>query len=98
MIDLSFFAYFLGIPISRNISYLVAASESIVSNKLIIQKTKKIFSFSQKRVVQNRAFLSEDLKTKAKFMNMKSQECYEKPSKKIIFSIYIYFIFYLFFG
>ena len=53
MIYLSFFAYFLGTPISRNISYfVVAASESIVSNILTIKKTKKIFSFSQKYIAK----------------------------------------------
>ena len=58
------------------ISYLVAASESIVSNNLRIKK-KKIF-FSQKHVAKNMNFLSENLKAKAKLKNMKSQKCYEK--------------------
>ena len=70
-----FFAYILGIPFSRNISYLVVTSESIVSNILIIKK-KKIFSFSQKHVAKNSKLLSENLKVKAKLKNMKSQECY----------------------
>ena len=50
MIYLSFFAYFLGTPVSRNISYFVAVYESIVSNILIMKKSKKIFSFSWKHV------------------------------------------------
>ena len=45
MIYLSFLAYFSGTPISRNISYLKASFENIVSNILIIKETKKIFSF-----------------------------------------------------
>ena len=48
MMHLSFCAYFLVMPISRNISYLAAASESIVSNILTIKKTKKIFYFLTK--------------------------------------------------
>ena len=47
----------------------MAASENIVSNILIIKKTKIIFSFSQKHSVKNRKFLSENLKTKAKLKN-----------------------------
>ena len=64
----------------------MAASESIVSN-IIIKKTKKIFSFSQKQVYM----LDENLKVKAKFKNMKSQKCYEKLSEKKY--VYIYFLF-----
>ena len=41
MIYLPFFAYFLGTPISRNTSYLLVASEIIVSNIIIIKKIKK---------------------------------------------------------
>ena len=48
--------YNLKTPISRNISYLVAASESIVSNILITKKTKIIFSISQKHVAKIRNF------------------------------------------
>ena len=39
MIYLSFFAYVLETPISKDISYLVAASEGIVSNILILKKS-----------------------------------------------------------
>ena len=86
-----FFAYFLEKPISENISYLKAASKSIVSNILIIKRTKKIFSFSQKHVAKNKKFLSENLKAKAKWKNMKSHECYENVSeKKNYFFIFIY--------
>ena len=80
--------------ISRNISYLVAASEIIVSYILIVKKTKKIFNFSQKYVAENKKFLSENLKAKAKLKNMKSQECYGKFSDKK--SLYIYLFVYLF--
>ena len=45
MIYLSFFAYFLGTPVSRNISYFVAVYESIVSNILIMKKSKKDIQF-----------------------------------------------------
>ena len=75
MIYLSFFTYFLGTPISRNTSNLVAASETTVSNILIIKKTKKIFSFSQKN-------LRENLKANAKTKNTKSQEYHENFSEK----------------
>ena len=54
-----FYAFFLGKPISRNISYLVAAAPSIVSN-ILIKKTKKIFSISQKHIAKNTKFLSEN--------------------------------------
>ena len=67
MFYLSFLAHFLGTPISRNISGLVAASESIAYNILIIKKTKKTFSFSHKHVAKSRKFLSENWKAKAKF-------------------------------
>ena len=66
MIYLFNVANFLGTPISRKISYLVVDSTSIASNILIIKKTKKIFSFSQKHVAKNSKFLSENLKAKSK--------------------------------
>ena len=51
IIYLPFFVYFLGTPISRKISYLIAfAFKSIVPNILMIKKTKKIPSFSGKHV------------------------------------------------
>ena len=55
----------------------MAAAPSIVSN-ILIKKTKKIFSFSQKHIAKNTKFLSENLKAKGKIKNMKSQEWYEK--------------------
>ena len=48
-----FLCQFLGTPISKNIYYLVVASENIVNNILIIKKTKKMFSFSQKHISRN---------------------------------------------
>ena len=66
MIYLFNFANFLGTTTSRKISYLVVDSTSTVSNILIIKKTKKIFSFSQKHVAKNNKFLSENLKAKSK--------------------------------
>ena len=92
MIYPSFFAYLLGTPISRNISYLVAASESIVSNILIIKKTNKIFSFSQKHVARDRKFLSENLKTKGKLENIKARSVLKNFQKISLFTFI--FIFY----
>ena len=95
-----FYVFFLGKPISRNISYLVAAAQGIVSNILIIKKTKKIFSFSQKHIAKNMKFLSENLKAKGKIKNMKSLEWYEKlPEKKVYLHLFfIYSFIYLFLG
>ena len=60
-------------------------------NVLIIKRTKKIFSFSQKHVAKNKKFLSENLKAKAKWKNMKSHECYENVSeKKAIFFLFLF--------
>ena len=84
----------LVVMISRNISYLLAASEIIVSYILIVKKTKKIVNLSQKYVAENKKFLSENLKAKAKLKNMKSQECYGKFSDKK--SLYIYLFICLF--
>ena len=61
----------------------MAASESIVSNI----KGKRYSVFSQKHVAQNRKFSSKNLKAKAKFKSMDSQEWYEKFSEKK--SVYI---------
>ena len=79
----------------------MAASEGIVSNILIIKKTKKIFSFSQKHVAKNWKFLSENLKGKAKLKNMKSQERCEIFSRKKVYSkfffVFIFHFHFLFF-
>ena len=75
----------------------MTVSESIVSD-ILIKKTKKIFSFSQKNVAKNRKFLRGNLKAKAKFKK------YEKPGvlrktfkKKIFFVFYFYFFIYFIF-
>ena len=75
----------------------MTVSESIVSD-ILIKKTKKIFSFSQKNVAKNRKFLRGNLKAKAKFKK------YEKPGvlrktfkKKIFFFCFLFLFFYLFY-
>ena len=57
------------------------------------ENKKKIFSFSQKHVPKNTEFLSEYLKAKTKFKNMKSQECYEKLlGKEVYLHLFLFFI------
>ena len=94
MIYLFNFANFLGTPTSRKISYLVVDSTSTVSNILIIKKTKKIFSFSQKHVAKNSKFLSENLKAKSKLKILKARRAM-KNFRNFLFFFY-FLIFYSF--
>ena len=70
---------------------------NIVSNILIIKRSKKIFSFSQKHLAKNRTFLSENFKAKAKLQNVESRECYEKFSGKKSFYFHFLFLFFIFY-
>ena len=93
-----FFPYFLGTPFSRNIPYLVAASETIVSNILTIKNTKKIFSFSKKHVARNREYLSEKLNANAELKRIKSQDYCKNISEKKSIDIYLFscFLFFIY--
>ena len=59
---------------------------SKISN-IIIKKTKKISSLSQKHVAKNMKFLSENLNAKAKLKNMKARCAMKNVEKKSAFTL-----------
>ena len=55
---------------------------NIVSNILIIKKSKEIFSFSQKHLAKNRTFLSENFKGKVSYKIWKAKSAMKNFQKK----------------
>ena len=92
--DLSIFFY----PLFRNTYFkehllLSGYCCNIVSNILIIKKSKEIFSFSQKHLAKNRTFLSENFKGKVSYKIWKAKSAMKNFQKKNLLTFTFLFSF-----